>query len=113
MSRKGPEATLEADLRKHMIARGGIFPKSVSPGNRGWPDRNPCHFVSGPFYMELKARGKKSTPQQMKVSREMAAHGCRVYASVDNLIMGKAIIDDEVDGVPPRLRRYQPVSADG
>ena len=107
---KGAEAKLEEELKAHMEAHGGIFPKSTSPGNKGWPDRNPIHWVSGPFYMELKRPGEKSTPLQMEVAREITAAGGRVYASVNQLRVGKEIIDDEVNGVPAHLRRHQPVS---
>ena len=45
-----------------------------------------------------------------EVAREMAAAGYRVYASVNQVRIGKEIIDDEIDGVLPHLRRHQPVS---
>lgn len=108
---KGPEAKIEKKAREHMEARGGMFPKSVSPGRNGWPDRNPSHMNCGPFYMELKAPGKESTELQMIVAREMAQNGYRVYASVNSVRMATEIIDDEVDGVPPSQRRHQPVRA--
>ena len=60
--------------------------------------------------MELKAPGKFSTELQMEVAREMAAAGYRVYASVNQVRIGKEIIDDEIDGALPHLRRHQPVS---
>lgn len=107
---RGPESKIEKELRLYMESRGGLFPKSVSPGNNGWPDRNPSHPFCGPFYMELKAPGKFSTDLQMEVAREMAAAGYRVYASVNQVRIGKEIIDDEINGVPPHLRRHQPVS---
>lgn len=107
---KGPESKIEKALRLYMESLGGMFPKSVSPGNNGWPDRNPSHPFCGPFYMELKAPGKFSTDLQMEVAREMAATGYRVYASVNQFRIGKEIIDDEVNGVAPHLRRHQPVS---
>lgn len=107
---KGAESQLEKDLKAYVESRGGIFPKSVSPGNKGWPDRNPIHPASGPFYMELKAPGKESTELQMEVAREITAAGGRVYASVSQLRVGKEIIDDEINGVPANLRRHQPVS---
>lgn len=108
---KGLESKLEKDLRLFAESLGGMFPKSVSPGKKGWPDRNPSHWVCGPFYMEVKRPGEESTPLQMKVSREMAANGYRVYASVNQFRIGKEIIEDEFNGVPPRLRRHQPVRA--
>ena len=107
---KGMEAKLEKKLRQHMLSLGGMFPKAVSPGNNGWPDRNPSHPFCGPFYMELKAPGKESDPLQMEVAQEMARCGYRVYVSVNSLRMGLAIIDDEVNMVPPMLRRYKPVA---
>ena len=107
---KGPESKIEKELRLYMESIGGMFPKAVSPGNNGWPDRNPSHPFCGPFYMELKAPGKFSTELQMEVAREMAAAGYRVYASVNQVRIGKEIIDDEINGVPPSLRRHQPVS---
>lgn len=106
---KGPEATLENELRKYMLSLGGFFPKSVSPGNKGWPDRNPSHWACGPFYMEIKRTGEESTDLQMEVAEEMASHGYRVYASVNSLRMGKAILEDEVNCVHPSKRRYHPV----
>lgn len=107
---KGPESKIEKELRLYMESLGGMFPKAVSPGNNGWPDRNPSHPFCGPFYMELKAPGKFSTELQMEVAREMAAAGYRVYASVNQVRIGKEIIDDEVNCVLPHLRRHQPVS---
>ena len=107
---RGPESKIEKELRLYMESRGGMFPKAVSPGNNGWPDRNPSHPFCGPFYMELKAPGKFSTELQMEIAREMAAAGYRVYASVNQVRIGKEIIDDEIDGTPPHLRRHQPVS---
>jgi len=107
---KGAESKLEKDLRSYMESQGGFFPKSVSPGNKGWPDRNPSHWVCGPFYMEVKRPGKESTPLQMEVAREMASHGYRVYASVSQFRIGKEIIDDEINGVPASKRRHNPVS---
>lgn len=108
---KGPESKIEKKLREYMESKGGMFPKAVSPGNAGWPDRNPCHPVSGPFYMELKAPGKHSEEHQMLKSKEMAGFGYRVYASVNSLRKGIEIIDDEINGVRPLDRRHKPVSA--
>ncbi len=105
----GPEAKIEKAARLHMESRGGMFAKSVSPGKKGWPDRNPSHWVCGPFYMELKAPGKESTELQMEVAREMASHGYRVYASVNSVRKAIEIIDDEVNLVPPNMRRHKPV----
>lgn len=107
--RKARESKLEKDLKGYMESLGGAFPKSTSPGRKGWPDRNPSHPFCGPFYMEVKRPGQKSTPLQMEVSRWMAAHGYRVYASVHQFRIGKEIIDDEVNCVPPHQRRHQPV----
>lgn len=106
---KGLEAKIEKEARDYMLSLGGFFPKSVSPGNKGWPDRNPSHPMCGPFYMELKAPGEESTELQMEVAQEMAGYGYRVYASVNSVRMAKEIIDDEVNGVPPSQRRHQPV----
>ena len=108
---RGPEATTEKKLRLYMMERGGIFPKTVSPGNRGWPDRNPTHAFCGPFYMELKARGKKATELQVEIAEELADHGARVYLDVDSVQKGMEIIDDEVNCVPPSHRRHQPVAS--
>lgn len=107
--RQGRESTIERAAREYMISRGGMFAKSVSPGLKGWPDRNPSHPFCGPFYMELKAPGKYSTALQMDVAQDMAKYGYRVYASVNSLRMAKEIIDDEIDCVPAAQRRHQPV----
>ena len=107
--RRGRESTIEKDVRDYMLSRGGFFPKSVSPGNKGWPDRNPSHPFCGPFYMELKRPGKYAEALQLDVAQEMAKYGYRVYTSVNSLRMAKEIIDDEIDGVPPSERRHQPV----
>lgn len=106
---KGLESKLEKDLRLYMESLGGMFPKSTSPGKKGWPDRNPSHPMCGPFYMELKAPGKAATELQMEVAEEMAGFGYRVYTSVHQFRIGKEIIDDEVNCVPPSQRRHQPV----
>lgn len=107
---KGPEAKIERDAGKFMHSLGGMFPKCVSPGNKGWPDRNPCHPVCGPFYMEFKRPGKSATELQLIVAQEMADKGARVYTSVNSLRMAIAIIEDEVNGVPPSARRFHPVA---
>ena len=109
MRKIGRESKLEKDLKAYMESRGGMFPKSVSPGKKGWPDRNPSHPFCGPFYMELKAPGKFSTELQMEVAKEMAANGYRVYASVNQFRIGKEIIDQEIDGISPQRRRHHPV----
>ena len=109
MKKTGRESTLEKDLKKYMESQGGLFPKSVSPGKKGWPDRNPSHPFCGPFYMEVKRPGEKSILLQMEVSREMARHGYRVYASVHQFRIGKEIIDDEINCVIPSQRRHHPV----
>ncbi len=63
--------------------------------------------------MELKAPGESATPLQMEVAQEMAGFGYRVYTSVHQFRIGKEIIDDEVNGVPPSQRRHQPVRPKG
>lgn len=106
---KGRESKIEKAARLHMLRRGGFFAKSVSPGNRGWPDRNPSHAFCGPFYMEFKREGEVSTDEQMDMAEEMAKYGYRVYASVNSVRKAIEIIDDEIDGVPPSQRRHHPV----
>lgn len=105
----GQESKIEKALRLYMESKGGMFAKSVSPGKKGWPDRNPSHPFCGPFYMELKAPGKVATELQYEVAREMAKFGYRVYTSVNQVRIGKEIIDDEIAMLPPSQRRHQPV----
>lgn len=86
---------LERDIEKYLVQEvakiGGKAYKWQSPSNRAVPDR----LCSLPFdltkYVECKAPGKKPTPLQLKVHKDLRSRGHEVAvidskADVDTLI---------------------------
>lgn len=93
------ESMIEKAAREHMLKRGGVCLKFVSPGMAGVPDRLLSHPACGPFFMEFKSPGKKMSALQRAVAADLTAHGMRVYADVDSIAKARKIIDDEIDGL--------------
>ena len=107
---KGPEARIEEIGNKYAKSRGCSVHKGKSPAQRGVPDRMYSHINCGPFLVEYKAPGEKSTAQQIEVQDDMARCGWRIYRDVDGVGIAKQIIDDEINGVPINQRQYKPLS---
>ena len=85
------EKDIEQYLRDEVKKAGGRAYKFVSPGNAGVPDRLVLFPEGRIVFVELKARGKKSTPlqigQQKRINRlgfEVLVIDCK--SGVDNLI---------------------------
>ena len=100
----GPEAKIEAYLKKRVLETGGRIRKLSWPGHRGSPDRMiwwPCHvrsiFVSGRLFpdmvfVEVKAPGKKATKQQEREHKKLRDDGFEVCVvstrdAVDQLVL--------------------------
>lgn len=69
------ESAVEDYLRDQVKALGGKAYKFVSPGNRGVPDRLVCLPGGLTLFIELKAPGKTSTPQQVNRQNELKKLG--------------------------------------
>jgi hypothetical protein len=103
------EGKIERKARDHLKKLGGRMNKFVCPGRKGVPDRACSHWRCGPWLMEFKAPGKKPTPLQLKVQKEMAEEGWTVFACVDNFRMALTIIDEMLSCTPLHEMTYKPV----
>lgn len=79
-----PEGKIEAYLRRRVLETGGRIRKLSWIGRRGAPDR--LIWWPGPLlaFVELKAPGKKPTPQQEREHERLRADGFTVLV-VDSL----------------------------
>lgn len=84
------EKDVEVYLRDQVKSKGGKAYKFVSPGNDGVPDRMVCMPGGRIAFVELKAPGKKSTPQQTRRQEELRGLGFTVFADIDS----KAAVDN-------------------
>ncbi|WP_404465219.1 VRR-NUC domain-containing protein [Micrococcus antarcticus] len=73
----GPEARIEAYLRKEVEAAGGLCWKWVSPANAGVPDRI-VMLAGRVVFVELKAAGERPRPLQLVKHRQLRAVGMDV-----------------------------------
>lgn len=73
------ENVIEEYLRDQVRAIGGRAYKFVSPGNKGVPDRLVLLPGGRIIFIEMKAPGKKSTPQQLLQQKRIKALGCQVF----------------------------------
>lgn len=86
----GPEAKLEAAVRKWATEKGWYCRKFTSPSNRSVPDR--LFLKDGRVvFIELKAPGKKPTKAQLLEIEEIQDHGGEAHWA-DNLDDVKAIL---------------------
>ena len=101
----GPEAEIEAYLRKRVLETGGRIRKMTWPGHRGAPDRMiwwPVYCSSGDLpprmvFVEVKAPGKKATKQQQREHEKLRNDAFEVWVvdskeQIDRLI-SKAIYE--------------------
>jgi hypothetical protein len=79
------EKSIEQHLRNRAKDIGGKAYKFVSPGNGGVPDRVLAFPGRIIVFVETKAPGKKSTPQQRKRQQEFADFGFPVFRDVDSI----------------------------
>ena len=73
------EKSTEQKLVKAVKARGGIAPKFVSPGFDGVPDRIVLLPRGRIAFVELKAKGRKMRPLQVRRKRQLESLGFSVY----------------------------------
>lgn len=85
------ERDIEIYLRDQIKQLGGVAYKFVSPGNAGVPDRLVLLPRGRVVFVELKARGKESTPLQMRQQERITNLGFDVrtissFAAIDCLV---------------------------
>ena len=73
------ERDIEQKLVKAVKARGGLAPKFVSPGFDGVPDRIVLLPRGRIAFIELKAKGRKMRPLQVRRKRQLESLGFSVY----------------------------------
>ena len=73
------ERDIEQKLVKAVKAKGGLAPKFVSPGFDGVPDRIVLLPRSRIAFVELKAKGRKMRPLQVRRKRQLESLGFSVY----------------------------------
>ncbi|MBR0513907.1 MAG: VRR-NUC domain-containing protein [Clostridia bacterium] len=77
------EKIIENDLRKAVLADGGLCPKFVSPGMDGMPDRLVLLPGGRIAFVEAKAPGKKPRPLQLRRHEQLRRLGFDVYVLDD------------------------------
>ncbi len=77
------EKYIENKLVTAIKKMGGICPKFVSPGFDGVPDRLVLLPNAKFAFVELKAKGKKMRPLQVKRKRQLEQLGFLVYCIDD------------------------------
>ena len=73
------ERDIEQRLVKAVKAKGGLAPKFVSPGFDGVPDRIVLLPHGRIAFIELKAKGRKMRPLQVRRKRQLESLGFSVY----------------------------------
>ena len=73
------ERDIEQRLVKAVKAKGGLAPKFVSPGFDGVPDRIVLLPRGRIAFIELKAKGRKMRPLQVRRKRQLESLGFSVY----------------------------------
>ena len=87
------EKTIEKKLADAVKARGGLAPKSTSPGFDGMPDRIVLMPGGRIAFVEVKAPGKVPRPLQEARHRLLRQLGFRVYVLDDESQIG-GILDE-------------------
>lgn len=73
------EKQIEQKLVKAVKVKGGLAPKFVSPGFDGVPDRIVLLPRGRIAFIELKAKGRKMRPLQVRRKRQLESLGFSVY----------------------------------
>ena len=73
------EKQIEQKLVKAVKSKGGLAPKFVSPGFDGVPDRIVLLPRGRIAFVELKAKGRKMRPLQVRRKRQLESLGFSVY----------------------------------
>ena len=87
------EKQIEQKLVKAVKAKGGLAPKFVSPGFDGVPDRIVLLPHGRIAFIELKAKGRKMRPLQVRRKRQLESLGFSVYCIDDPEQIG-GILDE-------------------
>ncbi|UMT90669.1 VRR-NUC domain-containing protein [Paracidovorax citrulli] len=85
------ESEVEAALVKRVEAAGGLAWKFTSPGRRGVPDRVVMLPGRAPEFVELKRKGQRPRPDQLRQHERLRAAGAVVHvidddAGIDRLL---------------------------
>lgn len=91
------EQNLEQKLVKAVKALGGLALKFVSPGCDGVPDRLILIAYGHISFVEVKAKGKKPRPLQVKRINQIRKLGFKVFV-LDDASQIQAIIDQTKGG---------------
>ncbi len=88
---------LEKDIERKLMMRvksaGGLALKFISPGFVGVPDRVILMPNGKIAFAELKAKGKKPRPIQVRRIEQLRKLGFKVYV-IDNIQMIGGVIDE-------------------
>ena len=87
------EKSTEQKLVKAVKTRGGLAPKFVSPGFDGVPDRIVLLPRGRIAFVELKAKGRKMRPLQVRRKRQLESLGFSVYC-IDSTEQIGGILDE-------------------
>ena len=87
------EKQIEQKLVKAVKAKGGLAPKFVSPGFDGVPDRIVLLPRGRIAFVELKAKGRKMRPLQVRRKRQLESLGFLVYC-IDSTEQIGGILDE-------------------
>lgn len=87
------EKILEQKLVKKVKSLGGLCLKFVSPGCSGIPDRLVLIAFGKVAFVEVKAKGKKPRPLQIKIMNEIKNLGFKVFVFDDGNQIG-GILDE-------------------
>lgn len=85
------ERDVERSLVKRVEAAGGLAWKFTSPGRRGVPDRVVMLPGRAPEFVELKRKGQRPRPDQIRQHERMRTAGAVVHviddaAGIDRLL---------------------------
>ena len=85
------ESAVEKEFVARVQAAGGQAYKFTSPGRRGVPDRLVLLPARAPEFVELKRKGQKAKPHQLREHERMRAAGAVVHiiddqAGIDRLL---------------------------
>ena len=87
------EQKLEQKLVREVKKGGGLALKLVSSGSAGMPDRLVLISYGKIGFVEVKAKGKKPRPLQIRRHRQLTKLGFKVYVLDEEKQIG-GIIDD-------------------
>lgn len=87
------EANVEKYLIRYVKDKGGLCLKFISASMRGLPDRIVILPQGKIFFVELKAKGKKPRPEQIRVHKLFSSLGAKVYTA-DSKEKVRSVVDE-------------------